>query len=124
MPKTASTCRTSDRPGMILECQAVEQRGESDKETCERTGCSHIEQCATRPKRRADKNEGSEGPNDRRKRNKKRIAGVDAMAAACKKMAKFMREQNHEQSDGERQASEQCGWVSVRQRKGTNQTFQ
>jgi len=46
------------------------------------------------------------------------------MAAARKKMAEFMREKNHEQGDGERQSSEQCGRVPVGKRKRTDQTFQ
>lgn len=49
---------------------------------------------------------------------------MDAMAAAREKMAQFMREKNHQQSDGERQASEQRGWVPERQSEGTGQTFQ
>src|SRR5258708_8779176 len=88
------------------------ERGNRQNEPHEGTGSAHVKECTSGTNRRTNQNECAERADERRKGNKKRVAGADVMMAAGAKMAEFMREQNGEQGEGKRKARrEGCGMV-------------
>src|SRR5260370_36157945 len=97
------------RNGLRVE-QAVGERGDGQNKSHQRTGSAYVKERPSGANRRTNQNECAERADERRKGNKKRVAGADVMMAAGEKMAEFMREQNGEQGESKRKARrEGCG---------------
>src|SRR5260370_18178213 len=97
------------RNGLRVE-QAVGERGDGQNKSRQGTGRDYVKERPSGANRRTNQNECAERADERRKGNKKRVAGADVMMAAGEKMAEFMREQNGEQGEGKRKARrEGCG---------------
>src|SRR5260370_14269566 len=88
---------------------AVGECGNRENESNERTGSAHIKERPSGANRRANQNERAERAHERRKGNKKWIAGADMMMTAGEEMAELMGEQNGERSEGGGQAGSEGG---------------
>ncbi len=97
---------------------AVGECGNRQNESNERTGSAHVKERTSGANRRTNQNECAEGAHERRKGNKKWIAGADVMMTAGEEMTELMGEQNGEQSEREGQAGSEGGGVSVKKGEG------
>lgn len=87
----------------------VEERRDGKHESDERAGSTDVKQSAGGANGRTQKDERSESSDERRKRNEKRIAGMNMMVATSEKMAQLVGEKNGEKSGGEGQTGEKRG---------------
>lgn len=94
---------------------AVDESRQGKDKADERTGRANVEECASSANGRTDQDESSEGANERGERNEKGICGTDVMLAAGEKMAQFVGEENRQQRSSKRQASQESGWVFVKE---------
>jgi hypothetical protein len=96
---------------------AEEERGHGDDEADERAGGADVKERSARADRRANHDEGAESADQRWKRNEIGIGGMDVVMAAGEVMAKFVDEEDGEERQRERQATDQCEWMFVEQRE-------
>jgi hypothetical protein len=96
-----------------------ESRNRQEK-TGKGAGGADIEEGARGAYRRTNKNESAERADERRKGNKKRIGGADAMITAGKKMAELVSEKNNKQSHGEGDSRGEAGGMLVKELKGAD----
>jgi len=102
----------------------IGERGNRQNETYERTRSSDVKECASGANRGTNKNERSKSAHERRKGNEKRVAGANVMMTTGKEMAELMREQDGEQSEGERQAGGKSWWVFVKKGEGAQKLIE
>jgi hypothetical protein len=110
-----SIVQTGNNLGME---HTVDERGNGENKADERTGSADVKERAGGANRRTNQNESAEGTDERRKRNKKRIAGTNVMMTASENMAEFVSEKYGEQSEGEGQAGGEGRGVFVKKREG------
>lgn len=96
----------------------INERGNRENKSDERTGSADIEQRARRANRRANEDERSKGSDERGKRDEERIGGTDVVVAASEEMAQLVSEKNDKKGRGERQARKKTRRVLVEQREG------
>lgn len=102
----------------------VSKRRQSKNETDERTRGADIEQRTGGANGRANHDESAEGADQRRGRNEKRIAGVDAVMAAGEVMPKFMSEENDKKRDRKGQPIEEKRGMKVGEAKGLEKSIE
>lgn len=100
---------------------AVNERGNSENKSYERTGGTHVEESACGANGRTDEDERAESANEGRKRNEEGIRGADVMKTAGEEMAELVGEKNEEKSGSEGEASEKSGGILVEEREGLHE---
>src|SRR5207245_11106041 len=68
--------------------------------------------------RRTNQNERAKRAGEVREGNEKRIAGMEVMVAASKKMSQFMSQQNPEQRRRKRKTGQKSGRIFIKEREG------
>src|SRR5437016_13607120 len=71
--------------------------------------------------RRTNQNERAKRAGEVREGNEKRIAGMEVMVAASKKMSQFMSQQNPEQRRRKRKTGQKSGRIFIKEREGPQQ---
>jgi hypothetical protein len=102
----------------------VDERGNGKNKADEWAGSADVKEGTGGANRRTNENEGAESADERGKGNEKRITGADVMMAASEEVAEFVREENGEQCESERQAGGESGGVFVKQREGFDKLVQ
>ena len=95
----------------------VSEGRESKEKSHERSRSAHVEKGAGRADRRTNQDERAEGADQGRRRYEKGIARADVVMTASEVVPQFVREQNGEQRDRERQSREKQGRMMVGERK-------
>ena len=72
----------------------VEQGGDGEGDTDERTGSAHVEEGAGGANGRAHEDKGAEGADEVGDGNEKRVGGADMMVAAGEVMTEFVGEKD------------------------------
>lgn len=97
------------------------ERGNGKDETNQRTGSANVEKRARGADGRTNQDERTEGANDRREGNEKRVAGMNVMMAASEEMAELVSEKNDQESGSERQTSDEAGRILVKESEGAKE---
>lgn len=92
---------------------AVEQRGNREEKTHDRSRGANVEKRAIGAHPRTNHDECAKCADKIGEGNEKRIAGVKAMVAAGEEVSQFMRKQNAQQGDRKRKSGEQPGGIFV-----------
>jgi hypothetical protein len=100
---------------------AEDESRDGNEKTNDRSGCADVEESAGGADGRANEDERAHGADQSWKRNEEGITGVDMVLAASEVVAKFMGEENGEESESERKAGSELERVGVDQSESTNE---
>src|SRR5450432_22748 len=96
---------------------AENQRGHCDDKAHQRARRAHVKERASSPNRRANENESAQRSDQCRKGNKVGIARMNVVVTARKIVAQFVREQDRQQGERERQSAGERKRVAIQQRQ-------